>query len=144
MNLFWFLANSINKVIKIWAIFIMFTPWVLNLGLSSLIGKGAVLKFLITNILIAKIKILCNVLEVYLTYVKFFDKNEGLAFYICIWEYLTFLWFINVQVHYFSFWIIWKDVCVVYKTKLNIAFDHNWPLITQYIWQSEDNVMSVS
>lgn len=144
MNLFWFLANSVNKVIKIWAIFIMFTPWVLNLGLSSLIGKGAVLKFLITNILIAKIKILCNVLEVYLTYVKLFDKNEGLTFYICIWEYLTFLEFINVQVQFFSFWIIWKDVCVVYKTKLNIAFDHNWPLITQYIWQSEDNVMSVS
>lgn len=52
----------------------MFTPLVLNLGLSSLIGKGAVLKLLITNILIAKIKILCNVLEVYLTYVKLFDK----------------------------------------------------------------------
>lgn len=69
----------------------MFTPWVLNLGLSSFIGKGAVLKLLITNILIAKIKILCNVLEVYLTYVKLFDKNEGLTFYICICEYLTFL-----------------------------------------------------
>lgn len=69
----------------------MLTPWVQDLGLSSLIGKGAVLKLLITNILIAKIKILCNVLEVYLTYVKLFDKNEGLTFYICICEYLTFL-----------------------------------------------------
>lgn len=68
----------------------MFIFWVLNFGFFLLIGKGVVLKFLIINILIAKIKILCNVFEVYLMYVKLFDKNEGLIFYICIWEYLIF------------------------------------------------------
>lgn len=68
----------------------MFIFWVLNFGFFLFIGKGVVLKLLIINILIVKIKILCNVFEVYLMYVKLFDKNEGLIFYICIWEYLIF------------------------------------------------------